>query len=933
MRRFAARAFGPAAILAAVLAAVLALAAPAGADPALPTGFQDETVFAGIEQPTNFAFAPDGRVFVTTKPGEILVYDDLDDDLPDVFADLRGSVYDSGDRGLLGLALDPKFDQGRPYVYALYTWDHVLGTGWDPADPEYGKPGTVGDPTCPTQNPKGNCLVSGRLVRLTENPLNPNHATEAEGRPVEQELLQGWCQQFDSHSVGDLGFGPEDALYVSGGDGASYESQADYGQLGTNGYQNACADPSGGVPVAKGTPLGPPDTEGGALRSQNLGLLNGAILRVDPDTGAAFPGNPLSASGDPNARRTVAKGFRNPFRFAFDPNSGELYSGNVGSSEIEEIDRFQVSPTTLFNSGWPCYEGIQPQFKFKDITEDEGLSVCEKLYDASPSVTSLPLFSYSHSQAVVPNDECPTDAGSAVGGLSIYGGSRFPAEFKGALFFADAVRGCIWVMLPGSDGKPDPSKTTRFLREASVYPGVKIAEHDGYLYYADLLGEAGAEGSIHRIAYRPGAPTAKLKADPPYGLYDSAGELSVGFDASGSSDPTQSSAELKYEWDLDEDGVFEVAGSDQTKTLVFTEQEQEDREDADPAQSPNRTIAVRVEDGEELTSVARVTVYPGDKPPVPTITGPAPAFKWAVGDEIKLDASALDADGSPITTPLPYYWVTRLAHCPNPANPTACHVHPLQTFSGIRRPTFIAPQHDYPSYIEVVLRVSDDRGLSGATSMEIHPRTASVSVTSDPPGIPLTAGSTEAASPFATPAIEGSEIQLSAPPTAELDGRTYTWQGWSDGGPASHSILIAGDASYKAVYSTPDPEPEPDPDPDPVPDPGRKTEPDPGRSPDPIPPVLPLADTTAPETKLLSHPARKTPKKTARFAFSASESGSSFRCKLDRGAFKPCASPLSYKGLKAGSHSFKVFATDAAGNADPSPAGFGWKVTAPQPRR
>lgn len=208
MSKFAVRLVGLLPVLGA-LVGVLALAAPASADPALPTGFQDEVVFAGIEQPTNFAFAADGRVFVATKPGEILVYDDLEDDSPEVFADLRGDVYDTGDRGLLGLALDPNFTQGSPYVYALYTWDHVLGTAWDPADPEYGKPGTVGDPTCPAQNPKGNCLVSGRLVRLTEDPLNPNHATQAGGRPVEQELLQGWCQQFDSHSVGDLGFGPK----------------------------------------------------------------------------------------------------------------------------------------------------------------------------------------------------------------------------------------------------------------------------------------------------------------------------------------------------------------------------------------------------------------------------------------------------------------------------------------------------------------------------------------------------------------------------------------------------------------------------------------------------------------------------------------------------------------------------------------------------
>jgi glucose/arabinose dehydrogenase len=911
--------------LAALAAIVVALCGPvarAGAEPALAPGFQDEVVFDGIEQPTNFVFAADDRVFVSTKAGEILVYDDLEDDSPEVFADLRGDVYDSGDRGLLGLELDSGFTTGRPYVYALYTWDHVLGTTWDPADPEYGQPGTAGDPTCPLQNLKGNCLVSGRLVRLTEDSLNPSHAIELGGMPVEQELLQGWCQQFDSHSVGDLGFGPEGALYVSGGDGASYESEADYGQLGANGYQNACADPHGGAPGSKGIPLNPPDTEGGALRSQNMSLLNGAILRIDPDTGAAYPGNPLSLDPDPNARRTIAKGFRNPFRFAFDAQTGELYTGNVGSSEIEEIDRFPAPPTSLYNSGWPCYEGIQEQFRFKQIVAADGLEVCERLYDASPEVASLPFFNYSHLQAVVPNDECPITAGSAVGGVSLYDGSQFPAAYNGALFFADAVRGCIWVMTVGSDGKPDPSTTTRFMREGKIYPGVKIAEGpDGNLYYADLFGdEHGDAGAIHRIVYAPGAPTARLEATPPYGLYDQTGSLEVDFDATGSSDP--SAEALSYAWDMDGDGSFELSGPGvgATEHAVYTQAEQEEREDDE--ESPDRVVSVRVEDGVGLSSVGRVTVYPGDKPPVPQITAPAPSFKWAVGDPIKLNASAVDAEGNSIQAPLPYYWITRLAHCPDPAHPTACHVHPLQTFSGIRRPEFFAPQHDFPSYIEVILRVSDERGLSGSVSMSIEPETVGLRLASLPRGIQLEAGSTNAASPFAIPAILGSELQISAPATAIVDSRTYTWKSWSDGGARIHTIKASGADCYQAIYTSPE-------------DAGLA-----GPCIDPGPPVAqaPVAqavgtapDTTGPVPKLGAHPPRKTASKVARFAFSASER-SSFRCKLDRRPFRPCTSPKLYRALGAGRHTFKLIATDAAGNAGRRVT-FAWKVLAPKPRR
>src|SRR5262249_55399168 len=155
-----------------------------------------------------------------------------------------------------------------------------------------------------------------------------------------------------------------------------------------------------------------------------------------------------------------------------------------------------------------------------------------------------------------------------------------------------------------------------------------------------------------------------------------------------------------------------------------------------------------------------------------TITDPPPSYEWGVGDEIDLYAEATDSAGDAITSPRPYYWVTRMAHCPDPAQPQACHVHPLQTFAGIRAPEFVAPQHDYPSYIEVVLRASDGRGLSGVATRKIKPRTVDISLGSSPPGIELLAGTTSALSPFTAPAIDGSEILVSAPATATVGGRT-----------------------------------------------------------------------------------------------------------------------------------------------------------------
>lgn len=901
------------AVLLAALGALLALPSFASAEPQLPPNFQDEVVIEGVEQPTNFRFAPDGRVFVATKPGQILVYDGLSDPDPTVFADLRGDVYDRGDRGLLGIELDPDFETGRPYVYALYTWDHVLGTPWDPADPEYGKVGESGDPECKGVNPNNSCLVSGRLVRLEESLVKPDEAVEEGGRPKVKELLQGWCQQFDSHSVGDLAFGKEGELYVSGGDGASYESVPDYGQLGTP--PNPCGD----APTPAGTAPSEAErheAEGGALRSQNLDLLNGAILRIDPDTGDAFPGNPLLGSGSANAERTVAKGFRNPFRFTFDPKSGEIYTSNVGSSEIEEIDRFPAPSSTLYNSGWPCYEGIQRQFQFKNL----GLDICTALYkaeDEGKPKTSEPFFTYSHKQTVVPGDECPTESGSAVSGLSFYEGGKYPAKYEGALFFADAVRGCFWVMYPDAKGKPDPATAERFLRESNVYPGVEILEGpDGYLYYADLLGENFGDGSIHRIGFSDKAPTARLEAKPPYGLYDSGGDFKTILDASKSTDPNQSAVSLTYEWDLNEDGIYESSGGSQTKTVTFTKAEQDARESSKPKKSANRIVSVRVKDSDGATSVARVTVYPGDEPPDVTITSPLASEKWSVGDTIDLNGKAFDANNVEINVPLPYYWVTRMAHCPDPAFPDACHVHPLQTFSGIRHAEFTAPQHEYPSYIEIVLRVSDKRGLSGTASLKLQPQTVDVALQSVPAGIPILAGSENAATPFSVTAIDGSEIQITAPPTAEVAGKKYAWQSWSDGGAIGHSILAEGSPSFTAVYAEVAGPPTGE---------GGGTGSGGGSTPPPPPPP----PAKVPDTKLGRHPLARTAKPTATFTFAASAAGAIFSCKLDGKAKATCRSPKTYKKLKPGKHTFKVWAT-AGGTTDPTPAKFSWKVLPPK---
>ncbi len=95
--------------------------------------------------------------------------------------------------------------------------------------------------------------------------------------------------------------------------------------------------------------------------------------------------------------------------------------------------------------------------------------------------------------------------------------------------------------------------------------------------------------------------------------------------------------------------------------------------------------------------------------------------------------------------------------------------------------------------------------------------------------------------------------------------------------------------------------------------------------------VTPPADTTAPDTTISSGPAGTTTSTSASLGFSSSESDSTYQCSLDSGAWSDCSSPKSYSGLAVGSHAFSVKATDAAGNADASPATRSWTVAAVTP--
>lgn len=139
--------------------------------------------------------------------------------------------------------------------------------------------------------------------------------------PDDRDTLFELDQPFGNHNGGHVAIGPDDALYVGMGDGGG-----------------------GGDPL-----------EAGQDRTTPLG----ALLRLDPDTGEAPDDNPFVDDGEADDR-IWAFGLRNPWRFWFHPDTGELYIADVGQDDREEVNWTPAGEGAGANYGWNLMEGTMP---------------------------------------------------------------------------------------------------------------------------------------------------------------------------------------------------------------------------------------------------------------------------------------------------------------------------------------------------------------------------------------------------------------------------------------------------------------------------------------------------------------------------------------------------------------------------------------------
>ena len=198
--------------------------------------------------------------------------------------------------------------------------------------------------------------------------------------PVSEQLILGVVQPFFNHNGGQVAFGPDGFLYLGLGDGGG-----------------------GGDPLGNG---------------QDLSDLLGSILRIDVRAGDRYTvpaDNPFV--GSPVALPEIwSYGLRNPWRFSFDRANGDLYIGDVGEVQREEIDVSTAADGAGrgVNYGWNVMEGFQ----------------CFQVSGCDRTGLTLPVLEYSHQE------------GCSITGGYVYRGSAIP-DLQGHYFYADFCQG--WV--------------------------------------------------------------------------------------------------------------------------------------------------------------------------------------------------------------------------------------------------------------------------------------------------------------------------------------------------------------------------------------------------------------------------------------------------------------------------------------------------------
>jgi glucose/arabinose dehydrogenase/PKD repeat protein len=673
---------------------------------ALPDGFNEEH-FVDVTAPTALDFTPDRRMLVTSKPGRLYV---VDGGLKSRALGIRGRVCSNSERGLLGVAVDPDFGKaGHNYVYLYYTFDNF-------------------DACSEPVNRVSRFTMSG-------NTVEPGS---------EQILLNNIPSPAGNHNGGDVRFGKNKLLYVSVGDGG-----CDYaGDSGCQGQNDASRDRN--IVLGKVLRI----TRDGGIPASNpyTGIDSGRCNQ----TGRTASGN--------NCQETFARGFRNPFRMAFDPDAADtrFRINDVGQDGWEEIDRAQAGA----DYGWNFCEGSH-----RNPSRDSTVNCAGDTYTG-------PIYEYSHGS---PGSGCESKAGESITGGAFVPDGFWPASYDRAYLFGDYVCNRIFELTPITGGG-----FNRELFAGGLGSGGPIAMDfgpyrtaDRALYYTTFAGG----GEVRRIVHTGGNLAPIAAADTAGANYSSS--LTINFDGSESRDP-DGDTPLTYVWNFG-DGSAPTETTEPTVNHSYPE--------------PGKfTVKLTVRDsiGKESAADA-VAVYPGDTPPRPVIVKPAVGTTFSVGQSFAATGSVVDdednGDGYAATAPA-LRWEVRRYHDGN-------HYHPWSDGASFVAPL---PESLYSTdptenYLQIRLTATDSLGLSRTVSRRLVPRTVDVRFETGPINLKLGVNGYTFRAPKAFTSWEGYELNVAAGRQRDGSGQLWVFDHWSDGRAGAHTIKTPGDPrTYKAYF-------------------------------------------------------------------------------------------------------------------------------------
>jgi len=112
----------------------------------------------------------------------------------------------------------------------------------------------------------------------------------------------------------------------------------------------------------------------------------------------------------------------------------------------------------------------------------------------------------------------------------------------------------------------------------------------------------------------------------------------------------------------------------------------------------------------------------------------------------------------------------------------------------------VAPDHEYPSYLELRLTATDSGGLTDTETIQLDPRTVTLTLNSSPGGFALAFDGSQAPTPFTRTVIERSKHTISAPSPQIKAKKSWSFTAWSDRGAQTHDIIANSTATYSATY-------------------------------------------------------------------------------------------------------------------------------------